>query len=234
MAREAGDIYDTHGAIIRRGADSRNIFLVFSADEYGEGLDHILNVLESKNIKGSFFLTGNFLRNRNFATEVKRMISGGHYVGPHSDGHLLYIPWENRDTLLVTKQQFNDDLKKNMEALKNAGLKKERPRWFLAPYEWYNNAISRWSEEMGMKLVNFTPGTGTNADYTTPDMAGYRSSDFLIQKLAPFGESSPYGLNGAIILIHPGTAPERTDKLWSRLGEIIDYYTAKGYTFNRL
>ena len=234
MAREAGDIYDTHGAIIRRGADSRNIFLVFSADEYGEGLDHILNVLESKNIKGSFFLTGNFLRNRNFATEVKRMISGGHYVGPHSDGHLLYIPWENRDTLLVTKQQFNDDLKKNMEALKNAGLKKERPRWFLAPYEWYNNAISRWSEEMGMKLVNFTPGTGTNADYTTPDMAGYRSSDFLIQKLPSFGESSPYGLNGAIILIHPGTAPERTDKLWSRLGEIIDYYTAKGYTFNRL
>ena len=86
---------------------------------------------------------------------------------------------------------------------------------------------------MGMTLVNFTPGTGTNADYTTPEMAGYRSSDQLIQRLAAFEESAPGGLNGAIILIHPGTAPERTDKLWSRLEEIITFYSDKGYTFSR-
>ncbi|MBK7732675.1 MAG: glycoside hydrolase family 9 protein [Bacteroidales bacterium] len=234
MAESADDVYDAHGAIIRRGAGEKKIHLVFSADEHGEGLEHILNVLEDKNITGSFFLTGNFLRNRSFASAVRRMIAGGHYVGPHSDGHLLYIPWENRDTLLVTKQQFNDDLKRNIAALRKAGLKKEIPRWFLAPYEWYNSAISRWTEDMGMKLVNFTPGTGTNADYTTPDMANYRSSDQLIQRLASFGESSPQGLNGAIILIHPGTVPERTDKLWLRLEELIDYYTSEGYTFNRL
>ena len=40
-------------------------------------------------------------------------------------------------------------------------------------------------------------------------------------------EREPAGLNGAIILIHPGTEPERTDKLWSRLEEIISYYTDK-------
>ncbi len=228
------DIRDSQGAIIRRGAGQKNIYLVFSADEYGEGLDHILGVLDEKHARGSFFLTGNFLRNPEFKSRVKQMISGGHYVGPHSDSHLLYVPWENRDTLLVTKQQFNDDMKRNLAALRKAGLKNGETRWFLAPYEWYNSAISRWSEEMGMKLVNFTPGTGTNADYTTPDMAGYRSSDFLIQRLAAYEESTPGGLDGAIILIHPGTAPERTDKLWSRLGEIIDYYSAKGYTFNRL
>lgn len=228
------DVMDAHGAIIRRGTGEKNIYLVFSADEHGEGFDHILNVLEDKNIKGSFFLTGNFLRNKGFSPVVKRILSGGHYAGPHSDGHLLYVPWENRDTLLVTKQQFSDDLKKNIEALRNAGLKKEQPRWFLAPYEWYNSAISRWSGEMGLKLVNFTPGTGTNADYTTPEMENYRSSDFLVQRLAAFEEKAPGGLDGAILLIHPGTAPERTDKLWLRLGEIIDYYSAKGYTFKRL
>ena len=130
--------------------------------------------------------------------------------------------------------QFNDDLKRNIAALRNAGLRQEEPRWFLAPYEWYNSAISRWSEEMGMKLVNFTPGTGTNADYTTPDMSNYRSSDQLISRLATFEEGAPQGLSGAIILIHPGTAPERNDKLWLRLGELIDFYMAKGYTFNRL
>ena len=85
---------------------------------------------------------------------------------------------------------------------------------------------------MGLTLVNLTPGTATNADYTTPDMDNYRPSDYLIQRLASFEER--WGLNGAMILIHPGTAPERTDKLWQRLGEIISYYKEKGYTFNRL
>jgi peptidoglycan/xylan/chitin deacetylase (PgdA/CDA1 family) len=158
---------------------------------------------------------------------VKRIIAGGHYAGPHSDRHLLYIPWDNRDTLLVTKEQFNEDMKNNIIALRKAGLKKQEPRWFLAPYEWYNSAISRWSGEMGLTLVNFTPGTGTNADYTTPEMANYRSSDLLVQRLASFEEREPAGLNGAIILIHPGTEPERTDKLWSRLEEIISYYLDK-------
>ncbi|NLD64066.1 MAG: polysaccharide deacetylase family protein, partial [Bacteroidales bacterium] len=227
-------IRDAQGAVIRKGTGTKNIYLVLSADEHGEGFDHILNVLDDRNIKASFFLTGNFLRNRSFAPVIKRIIAGGHYAGPHSDGHLLYVPWENRDTLLLTKEQFNDDLKKNITALRAAGLRKQEPRWFLAPYEWYNSAISRWSEEMGMTLVNFTPGTGTNADYTTPGMGNYRSSDELIRRLAAFEESAPGGLDGAIILIHPGTAPERTDKLWLRLDEIIDYYTDKGYNFRRL
>ena len=227
-------IRDAQGAVIRKGTGTKNIYLVLSADEHGEGFDHILNVLDDRNIKASFFLTGNFLRNRSFVPVIKRIIAGGHYAGPHSDGHLLYVPWENRDTLLLTKEQFNDDLKKNITALRAAGLRKQEPRWFLAPYEWYNSAISRWSEEMGMTLVNFTPGTGTNADYTTPGMGNYRSSDELIRRLAAFEESAPGGLDGAIILIHPGTAPERTDKLWLRLDEIIDYYTDKGYNFRRL
>jgi peptidoglycan/xylan/chitin deacetylase (PgdA/CDA1 family) len=229
-----GDLYDTYGAVIRKGPDEKDIYLIFSADEFGEGFEHILNVLKDNNIKGSFFLTGNFLRNKKWAPVTGRILSEGHYLGPHSDAHLLYIPWENRDTLLVSKEQFNADLRNNFAALQKAGLKKQKPQYFLAPYEWYNSAISRWSEEMGLTLVNFTPGTGTNADYTTPEMANYRSSDFLVKKLAEFEESAPGGLNGAMILIHPGTDPARSDKLYMRLQEIIDYYTNKGYKFNKL
>jgi peptidoglycan/xylan/chitin deacetylase (PgdA/CDA1 family) len=231
---DKGDVYDAHGAMIRRGSGEKSIYLVFSADEFGEGLDHILEVLDDNHIKASFFLTGNFLRNKDFKGVVKRIIGSGHYTGPHSDGHLLYVPWDDRDTLLVTREQFNDDLKRNLAALEKAGVGKAEPRWFLAPYEWYNSAISRWTGEMGMRLINLTPGTATNADYTTPDMQNYRSSDQLIERLAGFENNSPRGLNGAIILIHPGTAPERTDKLWLRLEEIIRYYSSKGYTFKRL
>jgi len=230
----SGDVYDEHGAMIRKGSDQKVVYLLFSADEFGEGFGHILDVLDERNIKGSFFLTGNFLRNRNFVPVVKRILAGGHYAGPHSDAHLLYIPWENRDTLLVTKEQFSSDLLKNVNALREAGAKNQLPQYFLAPYEWYNRAISRWTEETGMTLINFTPGTGTSADYTTPDMANYRSSDFLVERLASFEKSAAGGLNGAMVLIHPGTDPARSDKLYLRLGEIIDYYKNKGYTFKRL
>jgi peptidoglycan/xylan/chitin deacetylase (PgdA/CDA1 family) len=232
--RPSGDVIDPHGALVRKGSDKKKIYLVFSADEFGEGFDYILNTLDEHKIKGSFFLTGNFLRNKKYSTVIKRIITGGHYLGPHSDGHLLYVPWENRDTLLVTKEQFNADLKKNCVELSKAGLKKQRPEYFLAPYEWYNSAISRWSAEMGLTLVNITPGTGTGADYTAPEMKNYKSSDQLMQRLISFEENSPQGLNGALILIHPGTDPERTDKLYLRLDEIIEYFSEKGYTFSKL
>jgi hypothetical protein len=37
-----------------------------------------------------------------------------------------------------------------------------------------------------------------------------------------------------MILIHPGTHPDRTDKLYLKLEEIIKFFTSKGYTFKSL
>jgi peptidoglycan/xylan/chitin deacetylase (PgdA/CDA1 family) len=107
-------------------------------------------------------------------------------------------------------------------------------RYFLAPYEWYNSVISGYAADMGVRLINFTPGTGTNADYTTPDMVNYRSSEYLVNQLKNFGEKSPEGLKGAFILIHPGTESSRTDKLYNKLEELISYFTSKGYKFDKL
>ena len=45
---------------------------------------------------------------------------------------------------------------------------------------------------------------------------------------------SRQGLNGFILLIHIGTAPERTDKLYLRLENLIDEMTRRGYTFVRI
>lgn len=228
------NIYDSQGAMIRKGIDKKEIYLIFSADEFGDGFDHILNVLKGNNIQASFFLTGNFLRNKEFVPALKAIISGGHYIGPHSDRHLLYIPWENRDSLLISKSEFISDLKANYAELKKAGLDFREPAYFLAPYEWYNSAVSSWTSELGIQLINLTPGTGTNGDYTTPEMKNYRSSDLLWEKLIKFEETDPQGLNGAFLLIHPGTDPARTDKFYLRLGDLIRHFSEKGYTFKRL
>jgi endoglucanase len=232
--KESASVTDQNGAIVRKDITRKEIYLVFSADEYGDGMEYILNVLAQNNAEGSFFLTGNFLRNPIFSKTVNRIISEKHYIGPHSDKHLLYNDWEERDSLLVTRADFTADLKANYKELEKKKADLSGTKYFLAPYEWYNSAIAEWTAGLGAKLINFTPGSGTSADYTTPDMTNYRSSVLLFDRLKSFEASDPHGLNGAIILIHPGTHPDRTDKFYKKLDEIIKYFSSKGYSFNKL
>jgi peptidoglycan/xylan/chitin deacetylase (PgdA/CDA1 family) len=118
--------------------------------------------------------------------------------------------------------------------LKKAGIKRKKVTVYLAPYEWYNLQIAEWSREMKLQLINFTPGTGTNADYTTPDMPNYKSSDELMNRLLQFESNNRLGLKGAILLIHLGTHPDRKDKFYDRLGMIIDELRKRGYEFGRM
>ena len=87
------------------------------------------------------------------------------------------------------------------------------------------------SNAAGLKVVMLSPKTYTNADYTTPSMKNYRSSDQIINLLYDTEKSDVNGLNGAILLIHPGTHGERTDKLYLRLDVIIKNLKKKGYSF---
>ena len=104
-------------------------------------------------------------------------------MGPHSDKHLLYADWTRRDRTLVTKEIFEKDLRENYSSMEKSGLKIEEPRYFIPSYEWYNRQISDWAKDLKVQVVNFTPGTGSNADYTTPDMKSYKSSDTIYNNI---------------------------------------------------
>ncbi len=227
-------VKDEHGAIVRFNPSEKNIYLAFTADSLFEGGAHILNVLEKKNIKGSFFLTGNFLRNREFEETVKRIKKQGHYIGIHSDLHLLYCDWENRDSTLITYSEFETDILNNFRELKKFGIPPGEARFFMPPYEWYNREVVGWSRKLGLETVNFTPGTGTNADYTTPGMENYKTSVKIYANLLNFEKNNPSGLNGAVLLIHPGTVPEREDKFYRILEDMIRHFSSRGYEFKSL
>ena len=49
-------------------------------------------------------------------------LAAGHYVGPHSHGHLLYAPWEDRQKSLVDKARFQADLYRNLAELGELGV----------------------------------------------------------------------------------------------------------------
>lgn len=135
---------------------------------------------------------------------------------------------------MVSFTEFEDDIKNNFKELEKFGIDFSKARFFMPPYEWYNIEITGWSKKLGLEVISFTPGTGTNADYTTPDMKNYRSSKEIFKNLKQFEKKNESGLNGAIILIHPGTEPERTDKFYYKLNDLIKYFEKKGYRFESI
>ncbi|MEO6682597.1 MAG: polysaccharide deacetylase family protein [Ginsengibacter sp.] len=225
----------SHGGIIRGDTTQKNIALVFTADEFGDGDAYILKALKNRKIRGSFFFTGNFYRNPEFTSTIRRLKKDGHYIGSHSDKHLLYCTWENRDSLLVTKEEFVQDLQNSYLEMENFGIKKSDAPFFLPPYEWYNDSISTWTKEAGLQLINFSSGTRSNADYTYSEMGSkYVSSDRIMESILKFENSQPNGLNGFILLIHFGTDSRRTDKFYHQLPSLLRQLKNKGYEFLKI
>lgn len=221
-----------HGGVIQGDTAKLEIALVFTGDEFFEGLPCITQTLKKNQVPGSFFLTGRLYRNPDAEKSISRLIRLNHYLGAHSDQHLLYNDWSDPDSLLVSRDSFSVDLQANYRAMEALGIHR-RPIYFIPPYEWWNTAIAGWCRELGITVISFTPGTATNADYTFPEMGkSFRSSDTLLNRLLAREEQT--GLNGAMILIHIGTDPRRTDKLYARLPELINTLKKKGYRFRRV
>lgn len=215
------------GGIVRGDASVKQLSLVFTGHEFADGATTIRDVLRENAITGAFFLTGDFYRL--YPSIARDLQHEGHYMAPHSDKHLLYADWGNRDSTLVSKEEFEKDLHNNYRTMEEIGLRIDSPRYFMPPYEWYNQEISDWAKAMDVQIVNFTPGTTSNADYTTPDMKSYRSSETIYNNILKYEEDN--GLNGFMLLIHIGTAPRRTDKLYNRLSDLVDELHNRGYSF---
>lgn len=220
------------GGIIRGPKDQKRLALVFTGHEFAEGGDLILDELTEHGGKGSFFLTGDFLRNPSFAKLITRIASEGHYLGPHSDKHLLYCAWENPTNTLVTEEQFTIDLYANLRLMPNAAWNTRRPsRYFLPPFEHYNGDIVDWTRKSRWNLINFTPGTRSNADYTGEADKNFVSSPTIFESILKREREDPHGLNGFLLLLHIGSGPGRADKFHARFGELLDTLTNKGYQF---
>ena len=225
----------TQLAIIRGDTTQKKIALVFTGHEFADGGPFIKSILHKQKIKASFFLTGNFYRTKEFKKLIRRLVSDGHYLGSHSDKHLLYCDWTKRDSLLVTKNEFETDLNQSYKELARFGISKRDAVYFLPPYEWYNDSIVSWTNLLGLHLINFTPGTRSTADYTYPEMgARYVESKIIFQSILDYEKRSPIGLNGFILLLHIGTDLGRKDKFYHYLPELIKELTTRGYQFVRI
>ncbi|MBS1579328.1 MAG: glycoside hydrolase family 9 protein [Bacteroidetes bacterium] len=223
-----------HGAIVRGDSLKKEITLMFTADEFGEGLPTIIKTLEKQNIKASFFFTGNFYRNTKFQPYIKELNKQQHYVGPHSDKHLLYCDWNKRDSLLINFTQFSNDYNNSLLAMEAVGIDARKVNYFIPPYEWWNDSVAIWCSWKNIKLFSFTSGTKCNADYTWPQLGkAYASNNVIMQSIKNAAEK-PNGLNGNILLLHAGTDPRREEKFYNELDTLITFLKQKGYSFKKV
>src|SRR5699024_3872602 len=220
---------DEHGAVLRGDSTRKNISLVFTAHDFDEGYESVRNTLQEYKINSAFFLTGEYIKGNQ--EKVIKLYKDGHYIGPHSYAHLLYADWKTRETL-VTKQDFDNDLLKNIKLIESLGIN-HTESFFIPPYEWHNKEIVNWAGDLGVKVINYTPAIRTAADYTYPEMEErYVSSSAILKDV--FEKESSENLNVYIIILHMGTDAKRKDKLYTQLPSFIEKVKDRGYIFKRV
>jgi peptidoglycan/xylan/chitin deacetylase (PgdA/CDA1 family) len=134
---------------------------------------------------------------------------------------------------LVTEEFFKEDLRKNIAALQKLGaLRGKMPRLFIPPYEWYNGDQVRWSRAMGVTLINFTPGSGSNRDYAPEGDPRFVPARTIYNDILAYEEKDRHGLNGFILLLHLGSG--RKDAFHPLLGPLCDELANRGYRFVRI
>lgn len=230
-------VKDENGIVRRVNPGEKNVYLVFTAHfsendngyfENFDGIVPVLNTLKEKGVKGSFFPTGVCFAQPQYEEPIRRIIDEGHYLSAHSYAHLVLC--ENGETL-VSADSLARDFALMEAQLARFGLEKKQYYWMIPPYETCNTESRENIEALGYKLLNPSEGPIFGFDWTTPDMASYKTIDQMLARLWELEETE--GLNGLILLIHAMNYPEKQDyeRPYNHLGEIIDTLKARGYGF---
>ena len=105
------------------------------------------------------------------------------------------------------------------------------PGYFLPPQGRCNLDIAEWASSFFYATIGYTPGTRSLEDCTGEADPNFVSSKAIFDSIVAKEQQDPHGLNGSLLLLHLGSGPHRVDKFHSRLGELLDYLTGKGYEF---
>lgn len=221
---------------VRQGnLTKKNIAITFDGGSTNNAADEILDILKEKEIKSTFFLTGEFIRN--YPQTVKRIINEGHEVGNHTWNHPKMTSFEvdgKQNTLSgITAEKIKTELSKTASLFRLVTGQEMVGLW-RAPYGYYNKEILMWAAEVGFKHVGWTVGEGGEESMDTLDWvadknsSAYRSAEEIVTKILNYGKGQKNGSNGAIILMHLGS--EREDDFpHKKLPEIIDGLKRDGY-----
>ena len=179
------------------------VYLTFDAGYDNGELPKILDILDEKNVKASFFLTGDFVKR--FPELTIRMAHEGHTICNHTYSHA--------DITKISKEELQVELTKLEEAYHNlTGM--YMVKYFRPPEGSFDEKSLSNVNELGYKTVFWSSA------YCDWNVNGQKSVEYTkrmyINNLH----------NGAILLMHSVSSSNR-----EALPSIIDEVRSLGYTF---
>lgn len=172
-------------ALVRGPAGARGVALTFDDGPHPTYTRKVLDALDAKGKKGTFFVIGK--KAEEHPALVEEILARGHTVGVHSYAH-------DRLFSLRSPRFVRDDLVKAIAVLEK--ITGERPRLFRPPIGHTNPIIARVADELDLEVVGWSVGARDGLARTTKD-------DVLARVM-------PSAKDGAIVLLHD--APERGER----------------------
>jgi peptidoglycan/xylan/chitin deacetylase (PgdA/CDA1 family) len=195
-------------ALVRGPATGGRVALTFDDGPASPFTEQILDILQSRNVKATFFVCGRNVER--FPEILKRIHAEGHLVGNHAYSHKF--PYFRRRAF------FREEIDRTQEAIEK--VIGQRPTVFRPPFG------ARWLglydvlNERGLRLVAWSD-TGYDWDYEADEIVRR-----TLEKLGP----------GSIILLHDGKRADplaRFDRSSTvrALPAILDGVQKAGLTF---
>jgi|SRR5258708_3191286 len=172
-----------YGRTLAHGSDPRQIALTYDDGPNDPHTLHLLDVLAERQAKATFFLIGNYVRQR---PDIARAIqAAGHVIGNHTNSHpnLIFVsPARLRREL--------DDCRKALEDAVGASASLFRP-----PFGGRQPLVLKTVRSLGLTPVMWSV---TGFDWSA------QSSDAIVQRVEREIESH-HNRFGEIILLHDGS-----------------------------
>jgi peptidoglycan/xylan/chitin deacetylase (PgdA/CDA1 family) len=189
--------------IVQRGANRPAIALTLDAGADSAPTGAMLDILAERNIKITFFLTGDWIERNPDLT--KRIVADGHEVGNHSTSHPDFRGLDENGMLL--------ELQTMSERLYAVTGMRPAP-YFRPPYGAYDERVLRVVIATGYLPIFWTLDS-------LDSVGDPKSADFLVDRLT--NTLAPDKRNGAILLAHCGNATTA-----EALPRILDALAAQG------
>lgn len=159
--------------------NEKEIYLTFDAGYDNGVLSGILDILKEKNVKSTFFVTGDFLiREKEL---VKRIVNEGHIIGNHT--------WNHKNITKISENELKEELEKVENEYYNI-TGQEMIKFFRPPEGEFDKESLMNVKELGYKTFFWS--------------IAYKDWDTKNQKGGEYGYNMIMDNihNGAVILLH--------------------------------
>ena len=206
-SQETLDLLDKYGAIYLKNSDQKVCYLTFDCGYENGVTGQILDTLAAKNVKGCFFVTGDYIKSA--PDLLKRMLNEGHIVGTHTVSH--------KNMADLSDEQFIEEILGNEELLKAAVPDAPDMVYYRPPMGGASEWALAMAQGMGLTTVFWS---FAYYDYDV-------DNQWDVWEALQNAES---GLRpGCVYLLHAVSTTNAT-----MLGDLIDFIRDQGYEIRRI